>query len=65
MIEGDTHARWVSSGMSFINFMQGGNRAPKLIKALDEGPSIGLTVGCMTSVISDHIRNRITKKLVP
>ena len=25
--------------------MQGGNLAPKVIRALDEGPSIGFTVG--------------------
>jgi hypothetical protein len=31
--------------MSCINFMQGGNREPRLIRALDEGPNIGLTVG--------------------
>lgn len=65
MIGEDAHARRVSSGMSFITFMQGGNRAPRLIKALDEGPNIGLMVGYMTSVISDYSQNRITEKLIP
>ena len=27
-------------------FMHGGNRAPRLMSADDEGPSIGLTEGC-------------------
>ena len=32
--------------------MQGGNRAPKVIKAVAEGPSIGFTVGY--SEVDEH-----------
>ena len=33
------------SGTSATFFMQGGKRAPRLIKALPDGPSIGLMYG--------------------
>lgn len=35
------------SGTSATFFIHGGNRAPRLIKALPEGPSIGLIYGCI------------------
>jgi hypothetical protein len=39
------HATSESGERSLTSFMQGGNRAPRLISALEEGPSIGLTTG--------------------
>jgi len=51
---GGAHGRLVSNGMSFISFMQGGNRAPRLMRALDEGPNIGFTTG----YVARTIRNR-------
>ena len=43
--------------------MQGGNREPRLIKALDEGPSIGLIVGYSEDDQWSRTQNRITKRL--
>ena len=44
----------VVSGRSVTSFMQGGYRAPALIKALDDGPSMGFTTGFKGCKFSDN-----------
>ena len=39
------HGRSSEIGTPDTFFIHGGNRAPRLINAEDEGPSIGLTTG--------------------
>ena len=41
----DRHANGVETGGSWTSFIHGGYRAPALISALCDGPSIGLTTG--------------------
>ena len=39
------HPKGNEGGTASTSFMQGGNRAPTLIRATEDGPSIGLMVG--------------------
>lgn len=41
----DIHGSWLLGVRSVTSFMHGGNRAPALIRAYDEGPNIGFTTG--------------------
>jgi hypothetical protein len=45
--ETNSHGIFNVAGTSRTSFMHGGKRAPTRIRALPEGPNIGLTTGCM------------------
>ena len=45
--EANLHGRFSVTGTSDTFFIHGGKRAPTRIRALPEGPNIGLTTGCI------------------